>query len=149
MTKRIVTSVAALAGIALASPAAAQGIEDTDTAEAAAVVMAERMRDPAVQDRMVGVLADLMDAMLDVKVGPLAETLEEFGDEPVEGIDRDATLRDLAGPDAEDIPADVAEELPRAMDAMAGMTKGLAAMLPALREMAKTTKESLLNDSRF
>ncbi|RDC60492.1 hypothetical protein HME9302_01700 [Alteripontixanthobacter maritimus] len=69
--------------------------------------------------------------------------MEEFGDEPVKGLDRDTTLRGLAGPDADNMPGELAEELPRAMDAMADTAKGFAAMLPALREMGRDRRRTL------
>lgn len=99
--------------------------------------LAERLSDPAFQQEISGTVAVMSEILLDLPIAPLAEAAAEMaGEDPAE-VDPDLTLRQLAGPDAERVPGEIAENLPRIMGSVAGVAEGFSAMLPALREMAR------------
>jgi hypothetical protein len=68
-------------------------------------------------------------------LAPIVEPMAEIAGDPG-SVDPDLTLRKMR-PEASDVPARVARDLPRAMGAMASMADSLEAMRPALREMAE------------
>lgn len=103
--------------------------------------LTDKLSDPDFQDGMGEALSAVSDILLDLPVGPLIEAAEKMAGEPVSDYDRDATVRDLAGPDAERVPEEIRERVPQMMSAMSGMAEGLAVMLPALREMARDMED--------
>jgi len=121
--------LAALPLLALATPLPASA------AEARAAVAA--LNDPAMQDRMADTVTALVDAMMQMKVGPLAEAVARVDpDSDAAYIPRDATVGDVAGRDpqyAERMGDDV-----RAGTRMAGhAASALAAYAPVLKDMAR------------
>ncbi len=127
-------TVAALAAIT-PLPAVAQDSELSGAAEV--------LNDPATQQVAAVTLSTLLEALLDIPVAPLVEAMAKVDPDISDEVDQDATLRELAGTDADDMPAMVREELPQAMTMMGDMAEGLEAMLPALREMAEQIEQSV------
>ena len=143
MSHRFHFAVAALAApLLVASPALAQ---DEPMGE-----MAAKMGDPEVQRAMAAALETMSEALLDVPVGPFAEAARAMGktmgdaeeDEDLERLPPDATLRDLAGPEAERMPREMARRVPAMMGAMAGMAGMLEAMRPMLAAMAERMRDA-------
>jgi hypothetical protein len=128
---------AALAAAALSAPAFAQ-----DDTEQAAARTAEALRDPVLQERMADGMAGASEALLDVPLAPLARAVAEAAGEDPRDVDPDMTLRSVS-PEANDVPAEIHDKLPRVMGAMAGMAGGMSAMIPALREMAERMKDAI------
>ncbi|MHA6332091.1 hypothetical protein ACXYL9_00280 [Qipengyuania sp. CAU 1752] len=129
---RTILAFGAALSLAVPTPALAQIAPESD-AELGAMV--ETLRDPVVQVQASEMLAAMSQVLLNLKVAPLAEAMAEIAGEPIDDIDPDQTVRDLA-PEAEYLPQDIHREVPQAMDRLAGMSGALAAMLPALRDMA-------------
>lgn len=129
---RPILAIGAALSLAVPAPALAQIAPESD-AELGAMV--EILRDPVVQVQAGEMLAAMSQVLLNLKVAPLAEAMAEIAGEPIDDIDPDQTVRDLA-PEAEYLPQDIRREVPQAMDRLAGMSGALAAMLPALRDMA-------------
>ena len=125
--------------VALAAPLPALAQDDT---EAAAARTAETLRDPVLQRRMADGMAAASEALLDVPLAPLARAVAEAAGEDPRDVDPDMTLRRVS-PEAQDIPAEIHDKLPRAMGAMAGMAGGFSAMVPALREMAERMRDAV------
>lgn len=125
--------------VALAAPVPALAQDDT---EAAAARTAEKLRDPVLQERMADGMAAASEALLDVPLAPLARAVAEAAGEDPRDVDPDMTLRHVS-PEAQDIPAEIHDKLPRAMGAMAGMAGGFSAMMPALREMAERMRDAV------
>lgn len=96
----------------------------------------QKLSDPEVQEQMAGTVAVLGEMLLDLPIAPLARSMAEAGDGDPRAVDPDMTLRKYA-PAASAVPGVAAKNLPRMMDAMAGMAGGLQAMMPALRGMAE------------
>ena len=129
---RPILAFGAALSLAVPAPVLAQIAPDSD---AELGVLVETLRDPVVQVQAGEMLAAMSQVLLNLKVAPLAEAMAEIAGEPIDDIDPDQTVRDLA-PEAEYLPQDIRREVPQAMDRLAGMSGALAAMLPALRDMA-------------
>jgi hypothetical protein len=128
---------AVLAACAAPVPVLAQ-----DNTEEAVARTAETLRDPVLQARMAAGMAAASEALLDLPLAPLARAVAEAAGEDPRAIDPDMTLREMS-PEASDVPAEIHDKLPRVMGAMAGMTGGVAAMMPALREMAARMRDAV------
>jgi len=128
---------AVLAACAAPVPVLAQ-----DNTEEAVARTADTLRDPVLQQRMAAGMAAASEALLDVPLAPLARAVAEAAGEDPRDIDPDMTLRQVS-PEASDVPAEIHDKLPRVMGAMAGMTGGMAAMMPALREMAARMRDAV------
>ena len=135
--------VVAAAVLALATPTFAQGQEAAPPeAEPVLAEMSEKLADPEFQAQAAAMAQVFLGTMLDLKVGPLAEALDRATDGGGPDIDPDATIRDLA-PEADELPNQVSERIPQAMNAMSVMTDGMQTMLPALRDMAVRMRDAM------
>jgi len=113
MSPRILLAVPALALVLAATPAAAR--------DGGMSRMAEKMRDPATQRALAAAVAAMSDAMLDMPLEPFARAAEAVGDRRAARKMHGATLRDVAGPDAERMPRELRRKLPAMMGAAGGM----------------------------
>ena len=103
--------------------------------------LAERLGDPAEQDRVAATVHVLGEVLLGLPVGQMANALAEAaGDEDFQADPR-ATLGELAGPGSRQVPAKVAERVPQMMGMLAGLVEGMEAMRPALADLSKTLRE--------
>lgn len=95
------------------------------------------LNDPAMQDRMADTVTALVNAMMQMQVGPLAEAVAKIDpDSDAAYIPRDATVGDIAGRDSAD--ADRMGDDVRAGTRMAGhAAAALAAYAPVLKDMAR------------
>jgi hypothetical protein len=130
MNARILLAAPAVALAFAAAPAAAK--PDNATSR-----MAEKMNDPETQRAMATAVAAASEAILDIPLEPLARAAEAMGDRRTARRMRGSTLRDVAGPEAEDMPRELAHKLPAMMGAMGGMAVAMEEMAPALKAMAK------------
>jgi hypothetical protein len=130
----------ALAAVAAALPLPAMA-QDHDV-EAASRHIERTLSDPETQARMADSVAAMSDALLDVPVAPLMRAAAQMAGEDPADVPPDATLREVA-PEADRLPSEIHEKLPRMMGAMAGMAGGVGAMAPALREMAARMKDAI------
>ncbi len=126
MTRRL--PLIALPLLALAAPLPASAADG----DAVAV-----LSDPVAQDRMADTVTALVDALMRLNVGPLAEAVARADPESDAAyIPPDATLGELAGRDpdyGERLGSDV-----RAGTRMAGhMAAAMAAYAPVLKDMAR------------
>ena len=148
MSKKIV--LAGALGVAAAAlvpaPALARG-DDFGPGDAAASDMAraaDELSSPRNQRAVAGMMAAMTEMMLSMKVAPLAKAMESMGDHgAARRIPDNATLADLAGPDARHLPREVSRKVPQMMGAMAGMSGVIGAMLPQLRGMAERMKDQM------
>ena len=81
-------------------------------------------------------------------MAPFARAMESVGDAVGDGeesaaIAPDATLGDMMGPEAGDMPRRLSEGLPRMMNGMAGMAGAFGDMLPRLEEIGRQVRRSL------
>ncbi|ABC64364.1 hypothetical protein [Erythrobacter litoralis] len=131
--------------LALPAPALAQDfVVDIDdrSAEEKIGVLSDTLRDPMLQAQAADTLGALSQVLLNLKIAPFVEAMEQATGEPVYDVDPDAELRDIA-PEAERLPDAIESELPRAMDRMAGMGDAFTTLLPALRDMARQFEQAV------
>jgi hypothetical protein len=136
--------VAVLGGVliaaALPGPALARDAHGGQASEALA--------NPGTQQAIAGAMAAMTEALLDMKVGSFAKAMEGMSDaagdrKAARRIDPNATLGDLAGPEARRMPGEVARKLPQMMGAMAGMAGAMETMLPQLEAMGEKMKDAM------
>ena len=134
--RRIILATMAFPLAVLAVPAMAQDSDSASPAETEALDrMAQSLSDPARQAQLAGTLAALTEIVLDIPLAPLVEPLAEAAGEPAGRVDPDLTLRRMT-PRSDDLSRTIQERLPQAMDRIAGLSGSLAALVPALRDMA-------------
>ena len=131
--------IAAVAAVVLAPVPALARERESGLSE-----MSARLADPELQGAIAGMLGALSNAMLDMKVAPIAKAAEAMGDRKLaRRVGPDTTLRDLAGRDSARMQRELDEKLPQAMTAMAGMAGAMEAMLPQLEAMARQMGEQM------
>ncbi len=141
MSLRSTVLAAALTALAVAPvPALAK---DSGMGEVTA-----KLSDPRTQSAVAGALAALSEALLSMKMAPLAKAMESMegvtgGRKAMPRIDPDATLRDLAGPSADRLPQELSEKVPAMMGAMGGMAGAMEAMLPELEKIGERMKDAI------
>lgn len=140
-----VITPAALSVALLATPVAAHEIAPPDQANGLAE-LSETLSDPAKQQQIANTLAVLSEVILDLPLAPIVEPLSRAaGDitgEEAEPVDPNMTLRRMR-PEVSDLPAEITDKVPQAMNGMAAMSESLSALLPALRTMAEQLKTAL------
>lgn len=136
MLSRIALATALAAAALLPSAASARAAKDRPQ-------IAERLADPALQAKVATMAALFSEMLLDLKVGPLARAMGEMGDEKARDISPDARLRDLAGPEARDLPRRIARDTPRAMSTMGKAAGALEEMIPEFQKMADQMRRAV------
>ncbi len=106
--------------------------------------MAEKLSDPELQHALAGALAALSVAMLDMKLAPLARAAEAMGDtRAARQLGGDATLRDIAGPEAGNMGSEMRRKVPQMMGAMGAMAGAMEEMMPQLEAMGKRMAQTM------
>jgi len=141
----------ALLALALvAAPVSAQEVTPPDQADGL-TELSQTLSDPVKQQQIANTLAVLSEVILDLPLAPIVEPLSRAaGDitgEEAEPVDPNMTLRRMR-PEASDLPAEITDKVPQAMNGMARMSESLAALLPALRAMGEQLKTALPSDRR-
>jgi len=134
---RTIALAPVLVALAAPAPALAQDRTEEDAAR-----VADTLRDPALQESVAAGMAAASEALLDVPLAPLARAVAEAAGDNPRDVDPNMTLRSVS-PEAQNVPAEIHDKLPRVMSAMAGMAGGVSAMIPALREMAARMEEAI------
>lgn len=140
MRRHIVLGAAS--ALALSTPVFAQD----EPPEAEIGALTDTLRDPQVQAQAADTLGALSQVLLNLKIAPFLEAMEQATGEPVYDVDPEDRIRDIA-PDAERLPEAIESELPRAMDRMAGMGDAMQTLLPALRDMARQFERAIEDSS--
>lgn len=104
--------------------------------------LSQRLSDPVVQEELATTVAVLGEILLDMPLAPIVEPMAEMAGRDADSVDPDLTLRKM-NPEASDVPARIARDLPQMMEAMASMAGSFEAMRPALREMAERLEDGL------
>lgn len=123
---RVLFATAALAAVLSPLPAAARASD-----------MVERMNDPGMQQAMTAAVRAMSEAMLDMPLEPLARAVEAMGDRKTARRMHGSTLRDVAGPRAEDEVREMGRKVPQMMGAMGGMAEAAEEMAPVLKGMVR------------
>lgn len=118
------------------SPAQAHDREDSD--------LSGQLSDRGNQMRAAATLSALTGALLAMDIAPITRAMRSAGDEDfARDLPPDATLGDLAGPRAQELPYDIARKTPEMMGKAAGMAGALEEMRPQLKAMARKFKDQL------
>ena len=139
-------SLTALAAVMLAPlPAYASNARDSQRAIGE---LQNRLGDPETQHAMGDALAGLMAAMMDMKAAPFLKAMDRMGKSmgdsaPRRDIPENATLGDLAGPEARDMPRQIAQRTPAMMGAMGAMAGAMGEMIPQLETVGKRMGEQM------
>lgn len=104
-------------------------------AEDDAARLAEELNDPATQAQISAMVETMSAVLLDMNVAPMLRAKAQIEGADPDSVDPNLTVRDLAGPEAEDAPRELAVRLPQMMGALATLAVSLEQMLPQLREM--------------
>ena len=166
MRKFLTVAVAATGAVTLASPVALMA-QDSDAAGAPYEwsdeevsdpgleadmasddtqrlgALADRLSDPAEQDRIAGMAAAMGDVLMALPVGPLIDAAARASGEEHSGMAPDATLGDLAGPDADRVTGEIAQSVPMMMGMLAGMADSAESMRPMLEAWVNTMKAQM------
>lgn len=110
--------------------------------------VAERLTDPALQARASAMAAIMSEMLLDLRVGPLARAMGEWGDPELRDVPYDARVRDFAGPDLRELPRDIAREMPRAMGQMGRTAGAIEGMIPEFERMADEMRRAIDREDR-
>ncbi|MXO89229.1 hypothetical protein [Pontixanthobacter aquaemixtae] len=114
-----------------------------DQAEPALDELTDKLSDPVEQDKMASMVDAMGEVLLQMPVGPLLDAAAKLPGADMPEMDRDATMRDLAGPDADELPGQLSSKVPMMMGMLSEMIKGLDAMRPALEDMGKQMQERI------
>ncbi|MFA6031515.1 MAG: hypothetical protein WC889_01260 [Myxococcota bacterium] len=125
-----------------ASPAIAQEVPADETEAAPLADMAEQMRDPVRQRELALMAQTMTEVLLDLPLAPLVQAAAGMAGEAAGRVDPDLTLRKLA-PQAGRVSAAIGRDAPRAMQAAGTLAGAMAAMTPALRDMAEQMARAL------
>ncbi|MBS0481785.1 MAG: hypothetical protein JSR96_06445 [Proteobacteria bacterium] len=142
-------SLGVLAAALLAPlPALARDSAHSSDAQRGLAEVEGRLSDPAAQQAIGDAMASLMAAMLDIKAAPFLKAVDRagatMGDRPVHReIPDDATLGDLAGPGARDMPREVSRRAPAMMSAAGAMVGAMSEMLPQLEQMGRRMEQQM------
>jgi hypothetical protein len=125
-----------IAALALPAPAFAA---DRDLARAA-----ERLQDPRTQDALAETLSALVGAMLDIKVGGIANAVAKADPKGrVRDVDPDMTVRDMAAKDNPDFAEKLDDDVRTGTRMVGALAGALVTVLPQLETIARDVEEQV------
>ena len=136
--------VALVAGTALA-PLPALAAEDLPQDSGLARV-ADEMRDPVRQEQVAVMAEAVIASLLEMPVGNLLRSAAEIAGEDPDDIDPNTTLREAAGPEADEAPRLAAKALPKMMSATGALAGAIETMLPEMRRIGEDIARQLPED---
>lgn len=105
--------------------------------------IADRIDDPLVQDSVSNSIERMAGAMMNVRVGPMAEAIERARPGTVDRrIRRETTVGDLAGRDADYLPERLGDQSREMMGMMGGFARAMAVMMPEFERMGREMEDS-------
>jgi len=134
MSKRFVAAaVLPLTVLALLPGPALAGERSSEATE-----VARQLKDPRNQQVAANAMGAMLAMMLNMKAEPLAKAMDAMGEpDAVRRIPRNATIGDLAGPEARAMPREIKRRVPGMMTAVAAMTGMLDDMMPQLEAIGE------------
>ncbi len=108
--------------------------------------MADKLSSPHMQDDVAHMVEAMTTAMLRLPVGHMATAIEKARPGILKRrIRDDATLADVAGRDARDLPETLSDKSRDMMGMMGGFAKAFAVMIPELQKMGDDMEASYKN----
>jgi len=106
--------------------------------------IADKIADPAMQDGIATAVEQVTSTMMRLPVGPFVAAIENARPGTVDPrIRRNATIGDLAGRDAEDLPERLGDGSRQMVGMMGGFARAMASMMPEFERMGREVEESL------
>ena len=139
--RRFVVALAAGTALVPLAALAQDAAEDSGLARAA-----EEMRDPVRQEQVAVMAEAVIASLLEMPVGNLLRSAAEIAGEDPEEIDPNTTLREAAGPGADEAPRLAARALPKMMSATGALAGALGTMLPEMRRIGEDIARNLPDD---
>lgn len=139
--KTIVALVSGAALLPLPALAAEDPSEDSGLARAA-----EEMRDPVRQEQVAVMAEAVIASLLEMPIGKLLQSAATIAGEDPQAIDPNTTLREAAGPGADEAPRLAAKALPQVMSATGALAGALETMLPERRRIGEDIARKLPGD---
>ena len=130
------------AGAAL-SPLPALAQDDLPSDESELARAADEMSDPVRQEQVAVMTKAVMASLLEVPIGKLLQSAATIAGEDPEEIDPNTTLREVAGPEADEAPRQLAAAVPRMMDAAGALAGAFETLLPELRRIGEDIARKL------
>lgn len=134
--------VLALASAATLAPLPALAAEDQPDNSGLARA-AEEMRDPVRQEQVAVMAEAVIASLLEMPVGNLLRSAAEIAGEDPDEIDPNTTLREAAGPEADEAPRLAAKALPKMMSATGALAGAIETMLPEMRRIGEDIARTL------
>lgn len=133
----------AVAAVLAPLPALAAQADDYTFAETDLARAAEEMKDPVRQEQVAVMAEALLDSLMEMPIGSLLQSAAEIAGEDPDEIDPNTTLREVAGPEAQEAPRQFARAMPRIMGAMGTLAGALGKLAPELRRMGEDIARTL------
>ena len=112
--------------------------------ESEADELARRLDDPVTQHMVAGALSAITKQLLETRAAPFLRAMEAAGaGDDLPDMPPDATLGDLAGPEAQRLPREIVRRVPELMGSLADMASAFGAMQPELEAMARRMKDAV------
>jgi hypothetical protein len=100
--------------------------------------MAAKLADPRMQDGVAAMIERMAGTMMNMPVGKFASAIEKAAPGAIKSkkrIREDATVADLAGRNADRLPADLAKGSKQMMGMLSGFAAAFASMIPEFEKM--------------
>lgn len=106
--------------------------------------VADKISDPVMQDGVAAAVERTTSAMMQIPIGPFVQAIENARPGTVNRrLRRDATVADVAGRDAEDLPERLGDSSREMMGMMGGFARAMAVMMPEFERMGREMEESV------
>ncbi|NJM49693.1 MAG: hypothetical protein HC843_01335 [Sphingomonadales bacterium] len=106
--------------------------------------VAAKLNDPAMQDGIANMAKNLGNVMMQLPVGTFIHAIEKARPGIVDRrYDEDMTLADMAGPEGENLPAEIGAQSRTAVQMMGGFADALAGFMPQLEQMGRALEKSM------
>lgn len=105
--------------------------------------IANKMSEPAMQDGIATAVEQVTSAMMRLPVGRFVAAIENARPGTIDRrIRRNATIGDLAGHDAEDLPERLGDGSRQMVGMMGGFARAMASMMPEFERMGRELEDS-------
>lgn len=103
-----------------------------------------KLADPATQLAVTTMLTALSEAVLDLRIDPIARAMRAAGEgDAVADLPPDARVRDIAGSTGEHLPAELGHHVPHTMGRAADVAGAMEDMLPQLKAIGAQMRNSI------
>jgi hypothetical protein len=133
-----------------AAPVAPQAFaaQDADDMQADMTKMAAKLADPGMQDGIAAMVERMTTTMMNLPIGKLAATVEKSVPGGIKGkrgkrIREGDTVADLAGRNADRLPADLAKGSKQMMGMLSGFAAAFATMIPEFEKMGQELEKGI------